>query len=383
MANNITADVSLNIRELMRIKRISKDVEFAKELGISKQLLSKWKSRNTYDVDKIVGKFPEVSKVWLLTGEGSMLKTESATHRVESAVPMAEGKMVADDEESYQEALRKYGDSLVPEYDIEFRGGPEVQRFNLLIEYLKKERVIYTKSDLAGQLPQTTRSYITEVLNGSRTFTDKFAKKIEQTFPQITEGWLMTGEGSMLKSESAASRVESAVPMTEGKMVVDDEESYQEALRKYGDSLVPEYDIEFRGGPQGLMVESGSLLGYWVIPSAPAGSFIVSMTGRSMMPAIPSGSRLLLSPYSFDRNYPTSIPFGNLFGVVIYDEEQDAYNAHIKILRRYKGGDKDSTHWIARSINTEEFDDFDIPVHKVTHLYKVVSCISSLWGHWS
>ena len=131
------------------------------------------------------------------------------------------------------------------------------------------------------------------------------------------------------------------------------------------------------------MVESGSLLGYWVIPNAPAGSFIVSMTGRSMMPAIPSGSRLLLSPYSFDRNYPTSIPFGNLFGVVTYDEEQDAYNEHIKILRRHKGGDKDATHWIARSINTEEFDDFDIPMHKVTHLYKVVSCISSLWGHWS
>ena len=258
MANNITADVSLNIRELMREKGIKKEIDFANELGISKQLLSNWKSRNTYDINKIEDKFPDVSKTWLLTGEGSMLKSESAAHRVESAVPM-----------------------------------------------------------------------------------------------------------------------------TEGKMVADDEESYQEALRKYGDSLVPEYDIEFRGGPQGLMVESGSLLGYWVIPNAPAGSFIVSMTGRSMMPAIPSGSRLLLSPYSFDRNYPTSIPFGNLFGVVTYDEEQDAYNAHIKILRRHKGGDKDATHWIARSINTEEFDDFDIPVHKVTHLYKVVSCISSLWGHWS
>ena len=63
MANNITADVSLNIRELMREKGIKKEIDFAKELGISKQLLSKWKSRNTYDVDKIVDKFPEVSKV--------------------------------------------------------------------------------------------------------------------------------------------------------------------------------------------------------------------------------------------------------------------------------------------------------------------------------
>ena len=230
------------------------------------------------------------------------------------------------------------------------------------------------------ELAGLSNGYVTSMRKG---FGEGKLNNVLNAFPDLNRDWLVYGEGEMLKSESAAPRVESAVPMTEGKMVADDEESYQEALRKYGDSLVPEYDIEFRGGPQGLMVESGSLLGYWVIPNAPAGSFIVSMTGRSMMPAIPSGSRLLLSPYSFDRNYPTSIPFGNLFGVVTYDEEQDAYNAHIKILRRYKGGDKDSTHWIARSINTEEFDDFDIPVHKVTHLYKVVSCISSLWGHWS
>ena len=214
------------------------------------------------------------------------------------------------------------------------------------------------------ELAGLSNGYVTSMRKG---FGEGKLNNVLNAFPDLNRDWLVYGEGSMLKSESAAHRVE----------------SYQEALRKYGDSLVPEYDIEFRGGPQGLMVESGSLLGYWVIPNAPAGSFIVSMTGRSMMPAIPSGSRLLLSPYSFDRNYPTSIPFGNLFGVVTYDDEQDAYNAHIKILRRYKGGDKDATHWIARSINTEEFDDFDIPVHKVTHLYKVVSCISSLWGHWS
>ena len=230
------------------------------------------------------------------------------------------------------------------------------------------------------ELAGLSSGYITSMRKG---FGEDKLNNVLTAFPDLNRDWLVYGEGEMLKSESAAHRVESAVTMTEGKMVADDEESYQEALRKYGDSLVPEYDIEFRGGPQGLMVESGSLLGYWVIPNAPAGSFIVSMTGRSMMPAIPSGSRLLLSPYSFDRNYPTSIPFGNLFGVVTYDEEQDAYNAHIKILRRHKGEDKDATHWIARSINTEEFDDFDIPVHKVTHLYKVVSCISSLWGHWS
>ena len=260
------------------------------------------------------------------------------------------------------------------------------QRLRLLFKNLIDNKIIHSQAHF-GQVAGLDKGNLSKYLNDKKEIgeetLEKVVSSIQRIQPSLNRDWLVYGEGEMLKSESAAHRVESAVPMTEGKMVADDEESYQEALSKYGDSLVPEYDIEFRGGPQGLMVESGSLLGYWVIPNAPAGSFIVSMTGRSMMPAIPSGSRLLLSPYSFDRNYPTSIPFGNLFGVVTYDEEQDAYNAHIKILRRHKGEDKDATHWIARSINTEEFDDFDIPVHKVTHLYKVVSCISSLWGHWS
>lgn len=86
MATNITADVSLNIRELMREKKISSEAEFGRVLDVSKHVVSKWKERNTYNVDKIVDAFPDVNRTWLITGEGPMLKEEPASEDVEKPV---------------------------------------------------------------------------------------------------------------------------------------------------------------------------------------------------------------------------------------------------------------------------------------------------------
>ena len=76
MARNIKANTSLNISKLVELKNFSSDAEFARFVGVSPALVSRWRSRNTYDIDKIVNAFPEVSISWLLSGEGSMLKDE-------------------------------------------------------------------------------------------------------------------------------------------------------------------------------------------------------------------------------------------------------------------------------------------------------------------
>lgn len=67
-------------------------------------------------VVKILGKFNDLDEVWLLTGEGSMLK--EGNNEEEDSAP----KVVATDEESYREAI-KAGLSLVPEREVFFRGG--------------------------------------------------------------------------------------------------------------------------------------------------------------------------------------------------------------------------------------------------------------------
>lgn len=77
MARNIKADTSLNISKLIEYKKLSSDAEFARFVGVSPALVSRWRKRNSYDVDKIVDAFPEVSIPWLLSGEGEMLKADT------------------------------------------------------------------------------------------------------------------------------------------------------------------------------------------------------------------------------------------------------------------------------------------------------------------
>lgn len=74
MATNITANVELNIRELMLHLGTENFSELARILGVTKHTVANWKKRNTYDVAKIESAIPNINRLWLLTGEGPMLK---------------------------------------------------------------------------------------------------------------------------------------------------------------------------------------------------------------------------------------------------------------------------------------------------------------------
>ena len=70
----MNVDKTLILNDLMRYKNFASKAEFARFLEITPQNLSQWFKRNTFDVDIIGNKFPEINHVWLLTGEGEMLK---------------------------------------------------------------------------------------------------------------------------------------------------------------------------------------------------------------------------------------------------------------------------------------------------------------------
>jgi hypothetical protein len=67
-------DKLLIINEIIKYYGYKKDSEFANRLGISSQVLTNWKSRNTYDAELIYTKCLDINPEWLLTGKGSMLK---------------------------------------------------------------------------------------------------------------------------------------------------------------------------------------------------------------------------------------------------------------------------------------------------------------------
>lgn len=90
MATNITADVSLNIKKIMDLKKIKSEADFGRILGVKKQTVSTWKSRNTYDIALISRVYSDLSTTWLLTGEGDMLKSDTPKNRMDisNGIPM-------------------------------------------------------------------------------------------------------------------------------------------------------------------------------------------------------------------------------------------------------------------------------------------------------
>ena len=96
-----------------------------------------------------------------------------------------------------------------------------------------------------------------------------------------------------------------------------------------------------------------------------------------MSPTLPSGCWVALKRYTLPHENPNTIPFGNIFGIVVEDKDTGEYHGHIKVLRRYKELSLANKYWIAHSINTEEFDDFDIEISQVRGLWIVKQHIVS------
>ena len=69
-------DKTLILNKIRLYLNLKTDTEFAKYLGINRNVLSNWKARNTYDVNVLTQKCDFLNKDWLLTGNGEMLKSE-------------------------------------------------------------------------------------------------------------------------------------------------------------------------------------------------------------------------------------------------------------------------------------------------------------------
>ena len=96
-----------------------------------------------------------------------------------------------------------------------------------------------------------------------------------------------------------------------------------------------------------------------------------------MTPTLPAGCWVALKKYTIPHENPNTIPFGNIFGIVVEDKETGEFHGHIKILRKYQDRELSYKYWIARSINREEYDDFDIEIAQVRSLWIVKQHIVS------
>jgi len=62
------------LNEIKATYKFKKDSEFARFLGIKPQTLASWHSRNTFDIDLLYAKCPNINADWLLSGKGEKSK---------------------------------------------------------------------------------------------------------------------------------------------------------------------------------------------------------------------------------------------------------------------------------------------------------------------
>lgn len=77
------------LNELQNYKGFTKKADFARFLGIEPQVLSNWLKRSTFNINILVDKFPEVKRIWLLTGEGEMFISEKKVENSSTNNPSA------------------------------------------------------------------------------------------------------------------------------------------------------------------------------------------------------------------------------------------------------------------------------------------------------
>jgi phage repressor protein C with HTH and peptisase S24 domain len=139
-------DKRLILNTLQSHYGFKKDVDFAYFLGISGQLLSKWKTRNTFDAEILYTKCTNVSSEYLLSGHEPILKSDSdfikepsenyyreekkliplydgvataGTHETAMLDPTHESVEMIDAGDWFRDAtaaMRVHGDSMYPEY---------------------------------------------------------------------------------------------------------------------------------------------------------------------------------------------------------------------------------------------------------------------------
>ena len=114
-----------------------------------------------------------------------------------------------------------------------------IERFTAAIDWLKKNRIILSQVEFAERA-HFNPSQISEMLNGKRKISERTIHKISAAFPEISNAWLLTGEGEMLKHESPTElKSNTSIPFYD----IDVTASIAEAFHDTPE--IPQYYIDF------------------------------------------------------------------------------------------------------------------------------------------
>lgn len=182
--------------------------------------------------------------------------------------------------------------------------------------------------------------WIADILNPKKKvgISKEKAALICSAYPEINESWLLTGNGSMLRSEYESDEVAPA-----------------------GVHTVPLVPVEVFAGPIQRYIVDGVREKDCrkVVTPVSGAELAIPVSGDSMSPDIPDGSTLFVSRI----NDAAFIPWGN---VMVLDTENGA------VVKRIYPSKNSQDAVEARSINPE-YPPFDVPKESIRGIYRVLA----------
>ena len=181
------------------------------------------------------------------------------------------------------------------------------------------------------------------VNNISNNIGPKFIESIKLHYPDLNMSWLLTGEGAMLKTDAPENDFADQVPSAH---------------------LVPLLPLYAQGGPLNDFVESIREIDCEKVISPIAGAdFAITITGDSMAPEYPSGSRILIKRV----DEKAFIEWGRVYVL-------DTMNG--TVVKEVRKGNSDD-EVMCYSLNPDpKFQPFAVKFSNIFGFYKVMLCLS-------
>lgn len=171
-------DKVLVLNKIRKYKEFKSDADFARFLEIPAQNLSKWKARNTYDIELLYTKCPEINPEWLLTGQGPMLKEDSY---------LEQKNWIVNDLDKYESQKYDYN---------------SLQRVGLRLDEICIQEKI--ANDLMAKKLCVNHTLFMEYIAGLKPVPCSLLNKLSELFPHLNESWLHLGYGAMIVDKQQA-----------------------------------------------------------------------------------------------------------------------------------------------------------------------------------
>lgn len=221
----------------------------------------------------------------------------------------------------------------------------------ILEAILAKEEINYSQLAKAMGLNRTQPLY--DIRDGKiKSISKNYVEKILSAFPHYNKIWLLTGEGEMLINESTNENNKSNMK-TESNNATGYYTTYLLPLSAMGGSLTGFAE-------RGVALENCEAI---VSPIANV-DFAITVSGDSMAPEYPSGSRILIKKI----NPSLFIDWGKAYvldtpnGVILKEIWESPKEGYIR----------------CHSINSDpKYRPFDVPIQEIYGMYRVLMSLST------